>query len=389
MTKPIHILSLLVGLSLIAPTLASEVDTTQRVYADPSTFGPYGVGVSQLEVRAPHHPGKKLTTLIWYPAESNASTNPYVYIDDDLVGSLSYTAIEDAPLVRGPEPYPVIVFSHGNGGIAYQSVFLTEHLASHGYVVISADHPGNTLFDYKPTSFATGIFTRPRDVTALLDETERMNTRADSDFRGQLDMNRVGITGHSFGGYTALASAGAEINISSATMRCRVSGDVDACRFVAEANKWGPSDEGFIDLSDARIDTAVPLAPWAWEPFKAEGLAKLTVPMQVQGGGLDDTCPMDSQVVPVYDHVSGPRAMLEVYDAGHYAWSDFCELEPDFKECSLPYIDVQLVHDLINTWVTSHFKVYLEEDSRYEVYLGDAQAIDNSDVLNWTQELGL
>ena len=47
-------------------------------------------------------------------------------------------------------PYPLIVFSHGNGGLGVQSFFLTEYLASHGYVVVCPDHTGNSLLTELP-----------------------------------------------------------------------------------------------------------------------------------------------------------------------------------------------------------------------------------------------
>src|SRR5262249_27794141 len=54
-------------------------------------------------------------------------------------------AVRDAAPRAGR--FPLVAFSHGYGGHRRQSTFLCTHLASHGYVVVSADHAGNTVLD--------------------------------------------------------------------------------------------------------------------------------------------------------------------------------------------------------------------------------------------------
>lgn len=49
--------------------------------------------------------------------------------------------------MAAPGPFPLVVYSHGNGGLRYVSAFLTEHLASHGFIVVAPDHVGNTAID--------------------------------------------------------------------------------------------------------------------------------------------------------------------------------------------------------------------------------------------------
>jgi predicted dienelactone hydrolase len=76
------------------------------------------------------------------------------------------------PLLAGATPapgsWPVIVFSHGFGGIRFQSYFLTERLATHGFIVIAPDHPGNTLVDFAQlgddAAQAQSAIDRPLDI---------------------------------------------------------------------------------------------------------------------------------------------------------------------------------------------------------------------------------
>lgn len=370
-------------------TLALPTGAAAETPEDPARFGPYAVGVTTLEVRSLLHPRETLHTMVWYPADVAVDAEPYVYLDDPLVGSLSFTAVLDAAIVREDGPYQVIAFSHGNGGVNYQSVFMTELLASHGYIVVSPDHPGNTLFDYNPTSLVTGWFTRPLDISAVLDEMERQNDASTSRFRDLLDMEGgVGMTGHSFGGYTTLAVAGARVNLNPPAERCARARDPEACAVLKAARATHrPLNDGFLDLSDPRVIAAVPLAPLGWEPFRAEGLAYLTVPLQLQGGLLDDTCPYETEVLPAYTYASGPKSLLEIFDAGHMAWTDLCELQPDYEECFAPFLPMDLAHDVINRYAHSHFQVYLSGDTRYETFLTDDAAIDLADILAWHQAL--
>ena len=99
------------------------------------------------------------------------------------------------------EPHPLVVYSHGFLGSRFAGTFLAEHLASHGYVVISPDFPlsrrtapgGPTLQD---------LVHQPGDVSFLID---RVLALADSGapFVGPVDRDRIGVVGHSLGGLTS------------------------------------------------------------------------------------------------------------------------------------------------------------------------------------------
>ncbi len=397
---PMHLVPLLLGAGLTAGSALgspggfvpyqhelSGRTSEDTAFAEPGDWGPYGVGVTQLLVPASHQ-DEPLVTLLWYPADVDPTDSPYVYIDTpEFAGPMFGTAVEDAPVWNERDPFPAVVFSHGNGGLSYQSIFLTEHLASHGFVVISCDHPGNTMFDYNPATMVTGAITRPLDVSALIDELFRLNREPNGRFEDMIATDRIGMTGHSFGGYTTLAIAGAQLNFNRPEMRC-AAGDADACLLVRTAREVGVWDR-LLDLSDRRVKAAAPLAPYGWEPFRAEGLSHIDIPIQIHGGGLDDTCPMDTEVEPVWVYAQEPKAILEIFDAGHYAYSDMCMAMPDFDECYPPYIDMDLAHEIINIWVTSHFKVYLAGDSRYESYLTAEYADGWASEVSWREALNL
>jgi len=115
-------------------------------------------------------------------------------------------------------PLPVLVFSHGLGGSRDGYRYLGERWASRGYVSVHLQHPGSDgelLKESRPllamrraARDPENLVDRPKDVTFALDTLTRLNGEASFPLKGRLDLSRVGVGGHSFGAYTALAAAG-------------------------------------------------------------------------------------------------------------------------------------------------------------------------------------
>lgn len=119
-----------------------------------------------------------------------------------------------------PGTYPLIVFSHSSGGNRQQSTFLCTHLSSHGYVVAALDHSDvvaaeltrkeSEADEQKTVRVAAWIANRVPDIRFLLDY---LLNHAAWDSEAQIDHIRIGIVGHSFGGWTALAATEVESRI--------------------------------------------------------------------------------------------------------------------------------------------------------------------------------
>ena len=105
-----------------------------------------------------------------------------------------------------PGLFPLLIFSHGFQSIAIQSLGLMEHLASHGFVVVSISHTGNVQDD---TSSENPLADRYPDVVATINMLEWMNHSPTHRLHKVLDTQNVGVLGHSFGGLTVqLMAAG-------------------------------------------------------------------------------------------------------------------------------------------------------------------------------------
>ena len=285
---------------------------------DPRQRGPYGAGVRVVtmvkdSVVEPGTP-RTLGTVVWYPSTVATPLDP------------AYAAVLDAPLDPAGAPYPVVMFSHGSCGYAAQSTFLTALLASYGYVVVSPPHPGNTLLEF-PLCATPGVqvasaVERPRDVIFALDQMLAANADPGSPFAGSMDPERIGMMGHSFGGFTTY---------------------------------------GVLPL-EPRFKVAVPLAP------AVPGRPLVAIPSLTMLGEIDSRVDNDA-IRAAYDRALPPKLLVEVEDAGHYAFSDLCFTSGD---CNPPTTTTQgESHDLVRRWVLPFLERYLAGRPGAEPFFSD------------------
>ncbi|HJZ48044.1 MAG TPA: hypothetical protein VKE41_12790, partial [Roseiflexaceae bacterium] len=187
-------------------------------------------------------PGQYRTLAVWisYPAEHDGAPLPYKPPDwararqaDRGIGSLLFQALAkvhshatDARLTSQGGPFPVLVFEPGLGPLVPEYTTLAEDLASHGYIVIGL----NPTYSASITLLGGQVIERSSlgtiadDVTPeqaqqrgdalvaiwaaddrfAIGEAMRLNGDPSSPFVGRLDVQHVGLLGHSFGGAAAL-----------------------------------------------------------------------------------------------------------------------------------------------------------------------------------------
>lgn len=113
---------------------------------------------------------------------------------------------------------PIILFSHGLGGSREGGAYLGEHFASHGYVTLHMQHPGSDTSVWrgqaqpmdraKDAANWNNSVLRAQDVKFVIDELTRLNKADDFPLKGRLDLERIGMSGHSFGAVTTLTVSG-------------------------------------------------------------------------------------------------------------------------------------------------------------------------------------
>jgi predicted dienelactone hydrolase len=184
-------------------------------------------------------------------------------------------------LPSGTGPFPVVVVSHGGGGHWDANFAQAHHLATHGYVVLAVEHVGsNTEVMMRSlrlqanlramTRDTSEVLGRPKDISFALDQAEKWN-KTHAQLKGKLDLDHVGVFGHSFGAYTTLVVAGMRPALDWLSPR------------VAPGQRLGP------DLRDPRVDCGVALSPQGpGEPFFIEAsYASLRTPLLGISGDRD------------------------------------------------------------------------------------------------------
>ena len=203
---------------------------------------------------------------------------------------------------------PLVVISHGNGGGFTSHVDTAEALARAGFVVAALTHPGD---NWKDQSKATDMAARPRSVqqviTYMLEEWPG---------QGTLDPDKVGAFGFSSGGFTVLAAAGGKPDFQLMAPHCKAHPDFYDCKLI-RANGMSSAPVWSVER-DARIKALVVAAPALGFTFADQGLAQVTVPVQLWRADADE-------ILPAPDYADAVRATLPtvpefhtVPDAGHF-----------------------------------------------------------------------
>jgi len=227
------------------------------------------------------------------------------------------------PKVAEPRPLPIIVFSHGLGSDRLTYAYLAEHLASHGFVVAVPEHLGSgaeqlvALLNGQADEVAEPreFIDRPLDVKFLLDELAR-RSQSDPIYFNRLNLQQVGVIGHSFGGYTALALAGAKLNFEQLQRDC---GDnlnrtlnvslLLQCRALTLPQRN-------YDLSDRRIKAVIAINPIDSSVFGQPGLSQIEVPTMLVAGSADTVAPALPEQIEPFTWLTNPQKYLVIIEGG-------------------------------------------------------------------------
>ncbi|WP_409346234.1 alpha/beta hydrolase family protein [Paenibacillus sp. MBLB4367] len=353
--------SVAVALPLILPIFTFEKPT-----------GSYKIGTVTYDWKDDHReetltpdPGDKreLMIQIWYPADSKAKGKADSYLSNSDVFAEGYSkvlnlpkflfttfgyvqthAIENAGISNREPAYPVLLFSHGFSGHKNQNTFQIEQLVSHGYIVVGIDH----TYSSTASVFSDGRVANyvPQDTNSIayldkanegwvadakfvLDQVEKL-ARNDPDhrFTGRMDMNNVGMFGHSFGGAT------------SAQML----------------------------MTDSRVKAAINMDGVLYGKLRVpeEGLKKPFMMMSAddtirEAKSTDDKefAQFIEETLPRYKHVAvGGNYWMKINNMKHMDFSDLYLFSPLYEK--MEGVEIRKAHRLINDYSQDFFDHYLK-----------------------------
>jgi predicted dienelactone hydrolase len=316
---------------------------------------------------------RKLTLEVWYPARLAAGQKEHT-VYTDVLGSgpndpkrpntpfqFNGRAARDAaaaPVAGQAGRYPLVIVSHGYPGSRLQMSYLTENLASKGYVVVAIDHPESTRAD--KTGFPSTLLNRRLDDLFVLNTVAAWAKSGSGSFlAGLVDADNTALVGYSMGGYGALNTVGAGISASAVAY---VPGGALA------VNQQGNAQ--YEAQRDPRIKAVVAFAPWggAHKVWDDAGLAGVRTSTLFISGDQDDVAGYQDGVLKLFQGtVHADRYLLTYIGARHNSapnppspahWSN----PEDFSSYSEPVWDSRRINNINQHFVTAFLGIQLKHE---------------------------
>jgi predicted dienelactone hydrolase len=191
--------------------------------------------------------------------------------------------------------------------------YLTENLASKGYIVAAIDHTDSTFKD--ANAFQSTLLNRPKDIRFVINEMEKLGAKGSKNkLENLVDASNTAIIGYSMGGYGVLNVGGAGYSDALAGFFTGMTGGSTSIS-VNTAN-----NEEYKKLVDDRIKAIVAFAPWGMERgvWDAEGLKGLKTPTFFIAGSQDDISGYEKGIKAIYEGaVNADRFLLTYKNARH------------------------------------------------------------------------
>ncbi|MGK7944119.1 MAG: alpha/beta hydrolase [Microcystaceae cyanobacterium] len=272
---------------------------------------------------------------------------------------------------------PVVVVSHGLGSHPDDFEELGKQLASYGFFVAIPQHIGSDkeqleamMNNYSRQLFELNDFiNRPLDISYVLDELERKNQ---TEFNHKLNLTKVGVLGHSFGGYTALALAGATWDFDHIKEYC----DRPVWEFnmsmLLQCQTLNLPRKAY-NFRDQRVAAIGVMNPVNSVIFGPKGLSKVTIPIIIGAGTNDPATPPILEQIRTFAWVSSQDKYLFVMDGqAHFLTTPDANSQMN-KLVSLLVIIQETEPNLFtvygNTQATAFLQFYLADEESYQLYL--------------------
>jgi predicted dienelactone hydrolase len=263
------------------------------------------VAYRRIEIQA-SFTGESFPIAVWYPTTTQPSLSEF--------GPYTMRVARAATPADGK--FGLVVISHGSGGDTFTHRDLAIALASAGYVVAAPMHPRDNFQDMSGVGSVSVWTGRPKQVSRVIDRLLE-----DKALGPHIERERIGVVGHSSGGYTALAVGGAKPSMNALVQHCKgIPEDARFCSFGGGAAREAGQKGGDIpDVHDGRVRAIVLMAPHA-ALFTDEALANLAVPVRIYGAERDDLTPVQYHAERLAKVLAANAEYALIKGAGHFSF---------------------------------------------------------------------
>lgn len=304
---------------------------------------------------------RKLITEVWYPTHDSITEG-----DKAFSPFKREFTVRDGNTIKAQ--YPLVLFSHGNGGSRLSMEWLAQSLVKQGYIVAAVDHWGNT-HDNKIGIEFIKPWERPLDISSILTQLLQ-----DDIFGNLINPDRIGAVGFSYGGYTVIALAGAVIDYPTLQNYYKTEQGLRDLASIREfpnlsdmikGTSFLEMTENLPELKDPRIKSFFAISPGTAQGFKDKNQFKdVTDPVFIVG------CQGD-RVTPVVNYARHYHSLIGQSDyfefggeVGHYVMlaeaNDVVKKEVPAIFVDHPSVNRNEVHQKVIELATSFFENNLE-----------------------------
>jgi len=304
-----------------APPSRYDVDAPELAH-----LGPYAVGVKSLHLVDRAQPDvlafdpvsgkaplrdRELGVELWYPALAKPGAAPVLYTaslpSEPPAPPASFTvpgiAVRDAP--PAGQGFPLVVVSHGYSNDPFAMTWLTENLASKGYVVAAIRHDDPPITDR--SKFVQPLLRRPLDI-AFAARTLQRTLAAEH----LIDAGRTALIGYSMGGFGVLTAGGATLDPKGPPTQMEPGG-------LLLPYVRGGALQNTLSVNGLRAVVAIsPAGGGTLAAWGTPGLRSLTVPLLLIAGDADRTVNYSTGARAIFDGaINAPRYLLTFKGGGH------------------------------------------------------------------------
>lgn len=275
-----------------------------------------GVGFQPITIADPVG-GGDMPGLVFYPSDEASRVTRR--------GPYELHASPGTAIAKGAKP--LVVISHGHGGSSLGHHDMAVHLAEHGFIVATVEHPKDNFHDTSGMGAVEVLVGRPVQIKSTISALL-------ADSRWNIDAERIGVAGFSAGGYTALMSVGAVPQFARFTGYCaKEPQDIEVCGPIihskpednidarlaarqADMDTWGKP-------ADPRVKATFVMAPLSLL-FDKKGLSKIRVPVFLYYAEADTVLLPQYNTLHISPFIETLSGIKMIPKAGHYVFLSPC-----------------------------------------------------------------